>query len=322
MLSKTVIGAPRADASSPSDSVFGFQMSPPHNNLPFFKMNGCGNDFVVLDGRSRSLDLTPQLCRAIASREEGIGCDQLLILLPSSDGQSDAIMDVYNADGSPSNACGNGARCVALLLGDSRVGAEVTLQAGERRLPCRITGTEEVCVDMGAPDWNPETIPLALPVQDAACLDPMHFTPPMTHAADVIAVGAVSMGNPHCIFFFEEREVWEGIDVEAVGAALERHDAFPQRANISFVHIEAEDSLRLRVWERGAGATLCCGTAACATHALAIRRGLGAPESHAHLPGGSLLLRQRESDGHILMSGHGTLEYEGVFDVTSLRQVA
>ena len=283
--------------------------------MPFIKMNGCGNDFVVLDMRgdkSFGQDFTPDLRRAIASRETGIGCDQLLIILDGAEG-FDAVMDVYNADGSPSLACGNGARCIALLLGKSRIGTEVVLQVGERRLECRITGYEQVCVDMGEPVWTPDAIPLSLPIKDSASLSPSLFTPPMSRSADI--VGAVNMGNPHCVFFLNEADVLDDINIAVVGPSLEHHKAFPERANISFVYVEAEDSLRLRVWERGAGATLCCGTAACATIALARRHHLCDREIRAHLPGGILDLHQRESDEHILMSGAAILEYEGVFDV-------
>ena len=285
------------------------------SKISFIKMNGCGNDFVVLDARgndSFGQFLTPDLRRAISSRETGIGCDQLLVVLDGIEGV-DAVMGVYNADGSPSLACGNGARCIALLLGESRIGAGVVLQAGGRRLKCHITGSEKVRVDMGAPVWMPDAIPLSLPVDDGASLAPALFTPPMSRTADI--VGAVSMGNPHCVFFFKEADVFDDINIAVIGPSLEHHEAFPERANISFVYIEEEDLLRLRVWERGAGATLCCGTAACATIALARRHRLCDRTIQAHLPGGILDLHQRESDGHILMDGAAALEYEGVFDI-------
>ena len=289
------------------------------SKMPFLKMNGCGNDFVVLDGRGNgalSAALTPELRRMIASREAGIGCDQLLVILDGAEGV-DAVMDVYNADGSSSLACGNGARCIALLLGESRVGTEVVLQAGERRLECRITGNGQVCVDMGIPVFLPEAIPLSLSVKDGAVLSPASFVPPMSRPADI--AGAVSMGNPHCVFFFDEANALDDIDLATLGPLLEYHDAFPERANVSFAHVEEGDSLRLRVWERGAGATLCCGTAACATFALARRHGLCARTTRVHLPGGTLELHQRESDGHILMGGAAVLEYEGVFDALERR---
>ncbi|MCY4035500.1 MAG: diaminopimelate epimerase [Hyphomicrobiales bacterium] len=289
------------------------------SKMPFFKMNGCGNDFVVLDGRGNgalSAALTPELRRLIASRGEGIGCDQLLVILDGAEG-IDAVMDVYNADGSSSLACGNGARCIALLLGESRIGTEIVLQAGERQLECRITGNGQVCVDMGIPVFSPDAIPLSLPVEDGAVLSPALFAPPMLQPADI--AGAVSMGNPHCVFFFNEANALNDIDLASLGPLLEYHDAFPERANISFVHVGADGSFHLRVWERGAGATLCCGTAACAAFALARRHGLCARTTRAHLPGGTLELHQRENDGHILMGGAAVLEYEGVFDALERR---
>lgn len=289
------------------------------SGMPFYKMNGCGNDFVILDKRGSGalgVALTLELRRAIASRETGIGCDQLLVVLDGAEG-IDAVMDVYNADGSSSLACGNGARCIALLLGESRVGAEIVLQAGGRRLECRITGNEQVRVDMGMPVFSPDAVPLSLPIEDSASLPPALFTPPMLQPADI--AGAVSMGNPHCVFFFNKASTLDDVDLATVGPLLEHHDAFPERVNISFAHVEAEDSFRLRVWERGAGATLCCGTAACATLALAIQHDLCARTVRAHLSGGTLELHQRENNGHILMDGAAVLEYEGVFDALKQR---
>lgn len=282
---------------------------------PFFKMNGCGNDFVVFDGRSTNFSPSPELCHAIASRGEGVGCDQILVIEPGDD-MNDATMHMYNADGSEPEACGNGARCVALLLGEGQVGKEIVLKTRERRIFCKITGENQVRVDMGAPDWNPETIPLAVPTQDATCLDPMLFAPPMPYYADI--AGAVSMGNPHGIFFFNEREKLQSLDLKTVGSALEHHLAFPQRANISFGYIESRNSIELHVWERGAGATRCCGTAACAAHALAVKLGLCDQETQVRLPGGILQLSQRERDGHIFMTGHAALDFEGVLDPMDL----
>ena len=276
---------------------------------PAFKMNGCGNDFVVFDARESDFLPPPEACRAIASRRSGPGCDQILVVAAGAEG-SDAAMLVRNADGSPAAACGNGARCVALLLAQGEAGRQIVLDAGGRRLLCRITADGEVCVDMGAPAWGAEAIRLSVPLQGGVWLDPARFAPPMPAAADI--AGAVSMGNPHAVFFLASAEALNAIDLAAVGPALEHHAAFPDRANISFAHVRARDAFDLRVWERGAGATQCCGTAACAAHALAARRGLCDAETEAHLPGGVLRLRHRREDGHILMTGPAALDAQGL----------
>lgn len=279
-------------------------------------MNGCGNDFVVLDARKHAISLTPQKIRAIASRETGIGCDQILVIGSGRDG-SDATMEVYNADGSQPDACGNGARCVALLLGIEQGDKKILLDAGDRKLSCRLIGANQVCVDMGKPEWRPDAIPLSVPLDDTAAINPDLFSPPMLEAAD--DVGSVNMGNPHGVFFFSKQEDLQKIDLETLGPALENHSIFPARANISFAHIEAREKIILRVWERGAGATLCCGTAACAAYAIAMRREMCAREACVHLPGGVLQLRQQEDDGDILMIGHAKLDFEGVFDPFEIR---
>lgn len=276
----------------------------------FFKMNGCGNNFLVMDARGdgESASGLAPIVKDVITSSEGVDFDQMLVLREGGEGV-DAVMDMYNADGSSSEACGNGARCVALLLGESRIDARIVLQAGVRRFFCQIIGNERVRVDMGAPEWRPGAIPLFLPasVEDGSNLDPGLFPIPELHNVGV--VGAVSMGNPHGVFFFKEATALNSIELKTIGPLLERDRAFPNRANISFAYIEARDSLRLRVWERGAGATLCCGTAACATHALARRHGLCDKESQVHLLGGTLDIYQRESDEHIFMSGHAAFEY-------------
>ena len=276
---------------------------------PAFRMNGCGNDFIVLDARRAPLRLPPETCRALASRRPGPGCDQILVVGPGTAG-SDATMRVYNADGSQSGACGNGARCVALLLAEGEAGREIVLDAGGRRLFCRVAAAGEVCVDMGAPVWEAEAIPVAVPLRAGAFLDPGAFAPLLPGGAGL--AGAVGMGNPHAVFFLAEAEALQSLDLEGIGPALERHAAFPGRANISFAHVRARDAFALRVWERGAGATLCCGTAACAAHALAVRHGLCGPEAEAHLPGGVLRLRHRREDGRILMTGPACLDSQGL----------
>lgn len=294
-------------------------MTQTQGKLPFFKMNGCGNDFVVIDTREHSLSLTPQQFSAIASRKTGIGCDQILIIGPGKQ-DSDATMDVYNADGSKPDACGNGARCVALLLGNEQGDREIVLDAGARTLSCWTIDKNQICVDMGAPKWGAVAIPMSLPLEDGAIMDPDLFTPPLFPSAD--CAGAVNMGNPHGVFFFSRKKDLQNLDLEAIGPALEHHTVFPNRANISFAHIEAENLIVSRVWERGSGATLCCGTAACAVFAIAVRRALCAKNIQIHLPGGVLQMRKKENNEHILMTGHAALDFTGMFDLEEMRRIA
>lgn len=271
---------------------------------PVFKMNGAGNDFIVFDARQTPLTLSAEQCRALADRDGGIGgCDQILVIEAGSGG-SDAFLRVWNADGSASAACGNGARCVALLLAGGVIGREIVLDTGERLLVCRVVGEGEVRVDMGAPIWEAERIPVAGAVSAAV------FAPLLP--AGVSAVDAVGMGNPHGVCFMESAEALARVGLERVGAALERHEVFPQRANISFAWVAARERLEARVWERGAGATLCCGTAACAVFACARRRRWVEASARVCLPGGELLLEERAEDGHILMSGAAALDAEGL----------
>jgi diaminopimelate epimerase len=271
--------------------------------IPFRKMNGLGNDFVVLDLRARSLALGPSEVAAIANRKHGIGCDQVIALGPSAD--ADAFMRIWNADGGEVGACGNAARCVAALLAAERGKPRVSIETVSAILGALVNEDRTVTIDMGVPRFNWDAIPLAEPFHDTKRIE-LQIGPieePVLHSPS-----AVNVGNPHCIFFVEDVEAH---DLARFGPMLERHPLFPERANISLAEATGPDSLRLRTWERGAGLTKACGTAACAAAVAAVRRGLNERKVRVTLPGGDLLIDWREDDDHILMTGPYELDYEG-----------
>jgi diaminopimelate epimerase len=259
----------------------------------FRKMHGLGNDFVVIDTRSCPLDLTrPQLER-IADRRFGIGCDQLIILEPSA--RADARMRIFNPDGGEVQACGNATRCVGHLLSEEAGRDQASIETVAGLLLARRDGAE-ISVDMGLPVLDWAKIPLSGEVADTARvpIDLSGLSPELPGW-----FSAVNMGNPHGVFFVKDAGA---IDLAAVGSALEGHLIFPEKANISFAEVRGDGSIRLRVWERSAGATLACGTAACATAVAAQRLGLVGSRVPIHLPGGTLTIR-RSPEGRVIMTG-------------------
>lgn len=270
---------------------------------PFLKMHGAGNDFVVLDARAHPLDLAPAAAARIADRHRGVGCDQIILIEPD-DGAA-AFMRILNADGSESGACGNATRCVAALLAGETGARRLAIRTNAGLLPAEIKGPTLVEVDMGAPKLGWEDIPLAEP---ADTLSLRLALGPVQNPA------ACSMGNPHATFFVDDLT---HLPIEAIGPKLERARLFPARANIGFARIDAPDRIRLRVWERGAGLTLACGSGACAALVNAHRRGLAARRAEIEMDGGTLTLTWRD-DGHVLMEGPVALVFEGELDAAML----
>jgi len=269
----------------------------------FRKMNGLGNDFVVLDARPRALGLGPDAVRAIADRKEGIGCDQIIALEPSR--QADVFMRIWNADGGEVGACGNAARCVAALLAAERGTPQVSIETESGVLGAAVNADSSVTIDMGAPRFAWDQIPLAEPFHDTRRIE-LQVGPidaPVLHTPS-----AVNVGNPHCLFFVDDVEAH---DLARFGPMLEHHPLFPERANISLVQVIGPAHLKVRTWERGAGLTRACGTAACAAAVAAARRELVGRKVKVSLPGGDLLIEWREEDGHILMTGPYALDFEG-----------
>ncbi len=278
----------------------------PLDNHPFAKMNGAGNAIVVLDLRGEATEVSPSQARAIA-RARGLAYDQLMVLHDPRTAGMTAFMRIYNNDGSLSSACGNGTRCVAWFLTRGKDTKRLLLETDAGPLECLREGEWRFKVDMGPPRLDAARIPLLDHALDTGAVRIVAPDLP----GDLPPFSAVNMGNPHAVFFVPDAAA---IDLAGLGARLETDPMFPEKANISFAQILAPDHILLRVWERGAGATLACGTAACATLVAAARAGLTGRAATVTLPGGDLRIEWRESDGHVLMSGPVELEFEGAFD--------
>jgi diaminopimelate epimerase len=275
------------------------------SNHPFVKMNGLGNEIVVVDMRS-----SPDLITAVDARlaAAGVPYDQLMAIYPPRGAGTDAFVRIFNNDGSEAGACGNGMRCVAdiLLRESGRTALAVETAAGV--LNCwpgqaLLTAT----VDMGAPRFRWDEIPLARAFSDTRAID-LHIGPdggPVLHSPSV-----ASMGNPHAVFWVEDVNAY---DLGRLGPLAENHPIFPDRANISLAQVVARDRLIVRTWERGAGLTRACGSAACAALVCASRIGLTDRTATVTLPGGDLHIEWR-ADDHVLMTGPVEYEFEGRFD--------
>jgi len=273
--------------------------------MNFIKMHGIGNDFVVLDARRRAPALSDKAVRAIADRHTGVGCDQLLILEKSKAHGADVFLRIRNGDGSEAEACGNGTRCVADLLMRESGKNSVVIETAAGLLAAEAAGPRRVGVDMGVPGIAWQDIPLA---RDCDTLNV-----PLTLGPLVVPV-CTSMGNPHATFFVPDAEA---IDLAALGPRLERDPLFPVRANIGVAQVLSPTRLRFRVWERGAGVTVACGSGACAALVGAARRGLTGRKAEVILDGGALEIEWRE-DGHVLMTGPVAVSFSGTLDPSLL----
>ena len=262
--------------------------------VPFIKMHGLGNDFVVLDGRSEPLPpVGATVARALADRRTGIGCDQLIVLEPSE--VADFRMRIRNSDGGEVEACGNATRAVALLHG---VPSQIETAGG---ILMARPGQGGAAVDMGEPRFDWDAIPLAYAMDTVAL--PVGWD-------ELEQPAAVNVGNPHAVFFVDN---CDAVDLEHLGPEIENDPLFPERVNVNVATVENDSAIRLRVWERGAGLTRACGTGACATAVSAMRRGLVKPEVTVTLPGGPLLIAWGE-DGRITMTGPAAESFRGTFD--------
>jgi diaminopimelate epimerase len=271
--------------------------------VPFLKMNGLGNDFVVLDARAQSLKITPEVARRIGDRHRGVGFDQLLVIERGTGG-ADAFMRIWNPDGSQSGACGNGARCVAEVL-LAQIGKPVLrLATAGGQLSCARASGDRVTVDMGEPKLDWQEIPLAERM-DTRTLD-IKVGP--IDAPVLFGPSAVNMGNPHCVFFVNDVMAH---DLPKIGPMLEFHPLFPERANISLAQVKSRNEIRVRVWERGVGITQACGSAACATAVAASRKRLAERKVTIVLDGGELEIEWRDTDSHVLMTGPTALNFSG-----------
>ncbi len=264
----------------------------------FEKMHGCGNDFVVLDGRAAPLGITPARAAALADRRRGIGCDQLIIIEPAPEGSgADAFMRIRNPDGAEAGACGNATRCVVEKLARETGRRHQVIRTIAGNLPADLLDDGRVTVDMGPAGLNWTDVPLA------RRMDTLHLDLALGVVADP---AACSVGNPHATFFVADVDA---VPVAALGPALEVDRLFPEQANIGFAQVLGRERMRLRVWERGAGLTLACGSGACAALVNAHRRGLTARRATVVMDGGDLEIAWRD-DGHVLMTGPVEFERE------------
>lgn len=272
----------------------------------FVKMHGLGNDFVVFDARDAALSMTPALARAVADRHFGIGCDTVVVMRPGG-AASDVDVQFFNADGSESESCLNATRCVARLLLDERGLARVKLSTKGGLLICNEAGKGQVAVDIGEPRLAWDQVPLASQV------DTIQF--PLDIGGSSLPVSAVSVGNPHCVIFVPDAQK---APVTTLGPKIETLPFFPRRTNVEFAQVLDKARIRMRVWERGVGVTLACGTGACATAVAAVRRGLAARKVEVTVDGGKLMLEWRESDDHVLMTGPTTTVFTGEVNLDRL----
>jgi diaminopimelate epimerase len=273
------------------------------STIHFRKMNGLGNDFVVLDARQRPLVVTEAKARAIADRKTGIGCDQLIVLEPSK--TADVRMRIWNNEGGEVESCGNASRCIADLIFEEKHTARATIDTLGGFLTAEKAGEKLVTIDNGVPRFGWKDIPLSEEFRDTRHIE-LQVGPidaPLIHSPSV-----VNVGNPHCIFWVNDLDV---VDLAKVGPMLEHHPLFPQRANITLAKVHAKDHVSIKVWERGAGLTRACGTAACAVMAAGARIKIIDRKCRVSLPGGDLMMEWRESDDHVLMTGPVSYDFEG-----------
>ncbi len=273
--------------------------------VPYLKMNGLGNDFVVVDARADGRQFSTDAVRAVTDRVKGVGADQFIVMEKTQLPGADVFVRIYNSDGGEIDACGNASRCVAALVAEELGRQSVMLQTNAGLLAADVAGGM-VTVDMGKPRFDWDQIPLSEEFADTTGIE-LQIGPidaPILHTPSV-----VNVGNPHAIFWVSDVEAY---NLGRFGPLLENHPIFPERANIELAQVIAPDRIKVRVWERGAGLTLACGTGACAVAVAAARKGLADRKVTIELPGGPLQIDWRESDGHILMTGPWSLDGEGV----------
>jgi diaminopimelate epimerase len=281
---------------------------------PYQKMNGLGNEILVVDLRGAPVAMPAEAARAIA-QTTALHFDQMMVLSDPAAPSATAAVTIFNADGSLAEACGNGARCVAFVLLQPDEVGPVRLETAAGLVECRRTGPGLFSVDMGRPRLRWDEIPLREPFADTRAVE-LQIGPidaPILHSPAV-----VNMGNPHAIFFVDDIGAYQ---LDKIGPLLENHPLFPARANISLARVRARERIELKVWERGAGLTLACGTAACAAVVAAVRRNLTERAVEVALPGGALAIEWRQDD-HVIMSGPVEWESEGTLQADHMAGLA
>ncbi|CAK0770543.1 diaminopimelate epimerase [Gammaproteobacteria bacterium] len=280
-----------------------------HEALRFAKMHGLGNDFVVIDAFRRQIELNAAQVRFLADRHFGIGCDQVLVVERPTRTGLDFRYRIFNADGGEVEQCGNGARCFARFVREEGLTDQdrITVETAAGEIILRAEPNGEVTVEMGKPRFFPPDIPFLAEAEAPSYR--------LQVAEQEIDCGVVSMGNPHCVLRVDDVA---SSAVATLGPALERHERFPRRVNVEFMEIVTRKHLRLRVYERGAGETLACGTGACAAVAVGIRQGLLDPQVAVDLPGGRLTIRWPDESAAILMTGPAVRVFDGTLAINSL----
>lgn len=281
-------------------------------NRNFVKMNGLGNEILVLDLRTDPVAVKPEEARALA-RADALPYDQIMALYPAKTPGTDAFVRIYNNDGSESGACGNGMRCIAEIVASENGKRVINFETSAGLSSCKIEDQPHtVTVDMGKPRFDWQEIPLAEEFRDTRAIE-LQIGPidaPVLHSPS-----AVNVGNPHAIFWVDDVNAY---DLARLGPLLENHPIFPERANISLCRIAERDHLIVRTWERGAGLTRACGSAACAAAVAAARLKRADRRVRVTLPGGDLFVEWRERDDHLLMTGPVETEFSGKLDAAML----
>lgn len=275
--------------------------------LKFSKMHGLGNDFVVIDAISQSVRLSPERIRYIADRHFGIGCDQILLVEIPESSAVDFRYRIFNSDGSEVENCGNGARCFARFVRDRKLTGKkmIRVETAGGIIELNVQDDEQVSVNMGVPRLNPEQIPFAGENKTSLV---RALTYPLSVAGNQLQISAVSMGNPHAVLLVDDVKTAE---VEKLGPLIERHVQFPARVNAGFMQIISRDEINLRVYERGAGETLACGTGACAAVVAGRLRGLLNDKVKVNLPGGSLRIEWPDESSSVMMTGPAEFVFHG-----------
>ncbi len=274
--------------------------------IEFTKMHGLGNDFVVIDATAKPLELSPEQCRHIANRNFGVGCDQILLVEPARDPTNDFYYRIYNADGSEVEQCGNGARCFAMFVRSKGLTDKTVINVGTMAgaITLHVEENDTVQVNMGIPTLEPVLIPFIAEQQQA--------TYPIELNGEGLTIGAVSMGNPHAVITVDDVD---SAAVAVIGPRMEVHPRFPQRVNVGFMQIVDRNNIRLRVFERGTGETLACGTGACAAVVSGIVQGLLDQQVQVALPGGDLVIKWQGIGQPVLMSGPAATVFEGRIEI-------
>jgi diaminopimelate epimerase len=279
-----------------------------HMLLPFTKMHGLGNDFVVFEAPDDSVVPEPETLRKLGDRRTGIGFDQALVLLPPREEDSDVFYRIFNTDGSEVQQCGNGARCIGALVARKLQRQEVNMNSAGGRIRALIADDGAVTLDMGVPNFDPASLPFEA-TREADIY-------PLRVGESELRIGAVSMGNPHAVL--QVPSVRDAA-VDTVGPAVENHSRFPERTNVGFLEVVDRNHIRLRVFERGVGETRACGTGTCAAVAVGRRWGLLDEQVQVDAPGGRLSVRWEGPGKRLWLTGPAVSVFEGTIDLEKLR---